>query len=432
MRLTAGDRRFIESIVQSDSYRSILIQRLEEDQLLVSTAASRRKVIRSLAALFLLFMEIITIPFRRPGKTSNHPTFYDSNAQSNPSRLAYLLYHRPDAVFTGINYQSRILPGLKAVSSFPLLARTFVSLLKAIFQPSELSGHYTRILRTCLLIASHTNGSGKQELYLFRLYQPESIISAAYLSERNVLIHLVPSTTPLAPYNRRLIGDSLIICNPYQSDEFSCYKDLGSCHKSESWSPEEIVPMNEYYSSRTSPVLPNIMGLYTQGYWLRERRKLLNPELIPELVRREQELHQFLVSYINGITNLELIIFPHPMERRHYQQTGEYPFSTGASERIRVDFSGVNSNFTFNLVGLGLTTVSTIGFDRLFMGFRTLFYVPPTGFLDLSVPSPYRPLFCLTKDQLLEQIERWRTRSHAEFMQSIFGRVFWQPEQERT
>lgn len=424
MKLTQIDRKFIARLVESEQHREVLCSRLQEEQLLVSPRDERESVLRALTNWVLLAIEVLTASFRK--QTQSHSSFlcYDSSPISLPSRIPYIAYNRPGITVTGLSYRSRIITPMD-VPALPLLLHTVICLLQSLLKPSVLSGQYTRILRTCLLLFSHLNRLEKPELFIFRLYQPASIFAAAFLKEHGIYVHLVPSTTPLAPFNRRLIGSSLKICNPYHLDEFAIYQTLGACKDSETWSVEDIVPLDAYYHDRPRPNLPQVLGLYTQGFWLRHRLGLLHPKWSAQLFEQEQELFRFLQAYVNEQPDLELVIFPHPMERRHYQKTGEYNFSAGTSGQIRVDFSGTSSNLSFDQVGLGLTTVSSVGFNRIFMGFRSLFFVPSEGFIDLSVPSPYRQLFCVKLPELREQVERWRTTSHSDFMQSIFGRTFW-------
>ena len=428
MDLTTTDHRFINTLIQSDIHRRILSERLQDDGLDVSPRSWRANALRSLARLVLLGLEFISLPLRRCPKDQPEIIFYDSNPKSLTARQDYLYYHRPEELFHGISYRDPILATPNKLRILSIIVQTGLLLLRASLRPSELSGHYTHILRTCLLIYSHVATSANSEVYLFRIYQPESVFSAAYLQDRGIFVHLIPSTTPLAPRNSRLIGDSLKICNPYQRDEFAYYRHLGTCQQAEDWSPEEIVQMNTYYQTREKPTLPNVLGLYTQGFWLRLRLGLINSSVGVELVNHEQELLEILVAYIKENPGVELVIFPHPMERRHFQQTGNIPYPTHGLPQIRIDSSGANSIYTFDQVGLGFTTVSTIGFDRIFMGFRTLFYAPRTGFLNLEIPSPYRSLFCTGKNELLEQSERWKAASHADFMQSCFGGPFWEPK----
>lgn len=434
MKLTRGDQRWIRALLQSEEHREIICSRLADEKLLMARRGRWGTVARNVLGLWLLFGEALLSPLRRRRREETGVVFfYESNPTSLYDREAYLRYHLMDERFYGISYASRLLPGLPAAE----LARWLVTLsgyiLQAVFFPSVLSSQAVRIARTCLLAGSTLAAHRQRQIYLFRLYQIETSFLASYLRERGVTVMLIPSTTPLTPVNQRLIGDRLMACNPYQRDEFAHYAALGVCKQLELWSPEDIVQLEEFYAGKEKPDQAGRLGLYTQGFWLRAQMNLMPAALVDEMASSEAGLIQILLSLLDRSPSLSLTIFPHPLERRHYHKTGLHQFGALAGHpQIAIDFSGNNSIFTFNQVGLGLTTVSTIGFDRIFLGFRTLFYIPSNNFLDTRLPSAYQSLFCDTPESLLAQINALQAMSHAEFMQRTFGAEFWQPQKGRA
>jgi hypothetical protein len=242
---------------------------------------------------------------------------------------------------------------------------------------------------------------------------------------------LIASTTPLAHYNRYLIGDSLKLCNPYQQDEYTHLQHNYTCRQVELWSPEDIVVLASYYTAKPKPTLSNQIGVYTQGFWLRIEMGIYEEKAGQELAEWEHDLLQIALKLVEQHHELQLVLYPHPLERRHQQKTMEHFGQLLTSqERIRIDFSDSNSALTFDQVGLGLTTMSTIGFERLYMGFRTLFYLPPSIFLANGIPSAYNVLFCASQEELLAKIQAVRQMPHAEFMQHTFGKEFWQPSRQ--
>jgi hypothetical protein len=383
-----------------------------------------------LARLVFLLAELALASVRRRSLERTSGTiFYDSTAASLDSRLAYLHYHVPGERFRGISYQSRIVAVPSPGDALLLVLRLGLWLLHWALWPSELGNHYFRIVRTCLLVHGHVVSSSQPMVYLFQLYRTEMTFLAAYLRERGVFVNLIPSTTPLTTYNKRLIGDSLKICNPYQIDEFLCYRDLGVCKHYEMWSPEEIHLLAPYYASRKIAEYPDTIGLYTQGFWLPMRQAALGEQMGEQLARREKELVDVILIYLQANPSLKVIIFPHPAERRQFAQTGEHQFDVVQQHKqVLVDFAGESSIFSFDRVGLGLTTVSTVGFDRIFMGFRTLFYIPRSRFLNPEIDSRFNALFVESEEQLLIAIDRVRAMSHTEFMRAYFGGFFWSPQ----
>lgn len=180
----------------------------------------------------------------------------------------------------------------------------------------------------------------------------------------------MPSTTPLTTENHYLIGDSLKLCHPYQADEFRAYRHLGVCENAEMWSPEELELLSRCYGGKQVSDYPMKIGLYTQGFWLRLQKGASGPVVGGEFARQEEDLATYLVTYLTQHHDVQLFVFPHPIERRHYQQTGEYQFKTLAEHpQVTFDVSDTSSMTSFDQIGLGITISSTVGFDRLYNGF---------------------------------------------------------------
>ncbi|HEC35429.1 MAG TPA: hypothetical protein ENI39_02720 [Anaerolineae bacterium] len=282
-------------------------------------------------------------------------------------------------------------------------------------------------MRTSLLTFSRTYASTNKTIYLFRIYRIETPFVAAFLKERGLHVHVVTSSSPLSFYHRVLIGDSLKVCHPYQVDEFQHYRRLGACESCELWSPETFCQLEARYKGLVIDEHFDIIGVYTQGHLLRDQLGTLNKDFAVGAIRRETELLEMVATYANNHPDVHFIVFPHPMERRHYKRTGEHQF--GGLVRlpnVKVDFSGAaDSTLQFDRVGLGLTTLSSIGFERIYLGFRTIFYVSDLEYINWDIQSPYHKIFFTKQNALLSAVDTVRKMSHREFMHHYFGRLFY-------
>jgi hypothetical protein len=195
------------------------------------------------------------------------------------------------------------------------------------------------------------------------------------------------------------------------------------------WPLEKIHRLVAYYKEQDIPHFPNLIGLYTQGYWMRTQVGKSGQQG-EQWDRQERELVAAMCNYIECHPETHLIVYPHPMERQQVETTGDYPFRDLQNHpRIEIDFSGNNSMNTFHKVGLGVTIMSSVGFERVYLGFRTLFYVPYVSHADLSIESPYNPLYIRSKEELWGQMDVLRPMTHDQFMDSYFGGFFldWKP-----
>jgi hypothetical protein len=300
-------------------------------------------------------------------------------------------------------------------------------LLASVMQQSELSKEYVRIVRMCLLVHGYLLTASERVVFLCHPHRWDTTFQAAYFRENGYYVNLVATPyTPLAVHNKYLIADSIKLGDPYQVGEFEVYHELGSCHHYELWPVARSYALVEHYKSRSILDTEHILGLYTQGFWLRVQIGKAGETIGQRLAKQEMELIQNLVEYLERFPDLKLIVFPHPKERRHFQEKGQHQFEQLASNpRVTIDFEGSSSIYDFDRVGLGITTVSSSGFERIYLGFRTVFYIPYTSFMDPAVQSPYNALFCGNKDELFDKIDRIRPMPNDDFMEHFFGKPLW-------
>jgi hypothetical protein len=325
-----------------------------------------------------------------------------------------------------VTFHSRLifLPGFKDTLKLWLQLAYF--LFSSFTYQSELSREYVRIIRSCLLVHGYLLTSSHPFVYLCHPHRTDTLFLAAYLRERGYYVNLVATPyTPLAVHNKYLIADSIKLCDPYQASEFEAYNKLGTCHHFELWPVARIYELVNYYKNRKIEDHTNILGLYTQGFWLRIQTGKSSEVTGQRIAKQEHELIENLLEYLTNHPAVKLIIFPHPMERRHFEATGEHQFKHLQSiSQVEVDFTRSSSVYDFDRVGVGITTVSSSGFERIHLGFRTLFYIPYVSFMDLSVNSSYNTLFTKNKEELFGKIDQIREMRNEDFIKHYFGDSF--------
>ena len=412
-------------------YRAVVDRRLKDQ----SKIQESKKLVRRnrFAALFInlvryfkLVLELLGAGIR-PERHTDAVLFYEDNPKSMPSRVQFLEWNLPHTRFEGLTYQDQ----LQAIPSARFIWRLVFSLLVTIlisvfFRPSPLTPDLVRVVRVSLLVYSRARASTKKTVYLFHIYRIETPFVSAFLKERGVRVHLVSSSAPLSAHNRILIGDSLKVCHPYQVDEFEHYRRLGECESCELWSPETFYELEPRYRGRVSDEHYDIVGVYTQGFFLREMLGRLHQEFAEGAVRREAKLLEMVTSYARFHPDVRFVIFPHPLERRHFAQTGEYHFSqTLELSNVQLDISSAHSStLQFDTVGLGVTLLSSIGFERIYLGFRTIFYAADLEYINWAIDSPYHNIFYTEQDSFVKAIDFARNTSHRQFMDHVFERQF--------
>jgi hypothetical protein len=419
MKLTSLDRKFIEFMADRPEHRQVISAKIENaSEILIQTPENWYRVFaRNLALLLYLFLEVgLVSPRRKPADTTAIIAF-DTNVNNIDDRATYFRHNLPQAKVEIVTFHSKFirLPGFK--NTLGQLFRLVGFLLRSLFQPSELSKEYVRIVRGCLLVHGYLLTSTQPAVFLCHPHRWDTTFLAAYLRENGYYVNLVATPyTPLAVHNKYLVADSIKLGDSYQVAEFQVFNKLGTCHHCELWPVARSYELAEHYQSRKPKETRHILGLYTQGFWLRMQIGKASETIGKQLAKQEQELIQGILDYLNQYPDVHLIVYPHPKERRHFQLTGKHQFGRLESmSRVKIDFEGANSIYDFDQVGLGITTVSSSGFERLSLGFRTLFYIPYVSFMDLSVRSPYNALFTSNKGELFGKIDRVRPMSNEDF-----------------
>lgn len=430
MDLALLEHRFVCSITHT--YHNVVENWLETQPDLLESQRFTQKnrfaiLLISVLRYLKLTIELLVAYFGIIPRT-DAIVFYETDPRSVEKRGQFLEWNVTGIQLNGVSYDDKIRSVPDARFVWHIMPRLLgVILASALYRPSRLTPHLVRIVRTCLLTFSQAHASATRTIYLFRIYRIETPFVSAFLKERGIRVHLVTSSAPLSFYHRVLIGDSLKVCHPYQVDEFQHYAQLGTCQSCDLWSPETFYQLEAHYKGQSLDEHFNTVGVYTQGAFLRDRLGTLNKDFATKAIRRETELLEMVVVYARGHPDIQFILFPHPMERRYYSETGEHQFdSIVRLHNVTVDFSNAtDSTLQFDRVGLGLTTLSSIGFERIYIGLRTIFYVSDLEYINWDIKSPYHKTFFTGQDDFLLAIDTVRKMSHSEFMNYYFGHLFY-------
>ena len=428
MKLTRLDLKFIDFMAQWPEHRQIICLKIENaSEILIQTPENWSIVFaRNLTLFVYLFVEAALVAFRKTPPEMTGIIAFDTNVNNIEDRTIYFRHNLPEEMVEIVTFHSKFirLPGLKF--TFRTLMKLAGFVIRSIFHQSELSKEYVRIVRMCLLVHGYLLTRSQAVVYLCHPHRWDTTFQAAYFREKGYDVNLVATPyTPLAVHNKYLIADSIKLGDPYQVSEFETYHKLGTCHHYELWPVARSYELVEHYKNRYIADTKQVLGLYTQGFWLRIQIGKASEIIGQRLADQEQELIQNMMEYLDRFPDVQLMVFPHPKERRHFQEKGEHQFGQFASNpQVTIDFEGSSSIYDFDRVGLGITTVSSSGFERIYLGFRTVFYIPSMSFMDLSIDSPYNALFSENKEELFKRIDQIRPMSHDDFMHHFFGGSF--------
>ena len=428
MRLTDADLRFVKALVPEQADRVLDILSRRSDVLVAMGAAAKpRTVLQDLADYLVLAARVVRGLLRTSGASKDAGVYVERAPAAAAARGRYVERFRPGTPYVAVSSStSMVCPAgtrRAAAKAMGVLLRSIVAADRSVV--SELTSSYVDIVKSCVLVAGHAYASRGREALLFRPYRLEVPFVSAYLMAQGMRAVPIVGTTPMAAHVGTLVGSSAMLCTAYQIDEFAHFHPLDGGGTWELWGPTELVEMEQQYGDAPAPDMTDVIGVYTQGFWLRVLQGSIDEAAARPHVELERRFLDLVERFARAHPRVRLVLFPHPQERARHARTGEHGYGELLGlPNVELDTGDESSIFGFDSVGLGITTVSTVGFDRLHIGRRTVFLVGDNDFIDLSVPSRYNSVFHTDADEFLGHVEAARLQPHEQFMAEHFGDAY--------
>ncbi|GEM_PF-626838 len=236
--------------------------------------------------------------------------------------------------------------------------------------------NYALCMRYAAIIEStrlKLKGSKTKIVYDFAAYFNHSNLAALVFKSQGIEVVKVPSIVPLTAHLSGVIADALMLSTPYQLDEFQYFSQFMRVGRSQQAYPKHAEYLQKYRGQSIPSVL-NCIGYYSHASWIRSKEKHVESQF--GLPLQEEILVKYLSSFCFR-SNLKLLIFTHPRERKiqnrievenHYKRLVE-PYV-----EHQIYFDELPSSEIFELAEIGVGTMSSVLFERLLCGFKTLFF----------------------------------------------------------
>lgn len=210
-----------------------------------------------------------------------------------------------------------------------------------------------------------------RELFDFSPFLIDSNWSFLLNRNEKVTHTKIPSPGPLYTHNSTVFADRLILSSGYHLEELAHLKGL-KCAAFDYWVPEAAFTYLDRYHPNFPQPKKKTIGYYSHGTWL--RRKLGQSEDGLKIDDAESQLLSDLSVFLRDNEGYELIIFLHPKERKPAYKDDTHTFYQGSFAGMNYSYSeeGQRSTQSFDKVDMGLIALSTILFERLFCGYKTL------------------------------------------------------------
>ncbi len=348
---------------------------------------------------------------------------FDSGFNAEEKRLQYLKHFN---VTPGYFLSRQNLIGslsiLQACVHFIFVTLFFISLLPFSFAKNKVN--YAMLLReivewTNLISIFKKNKINK--LYHFCIYEKDANFLTYLLNKKNIWVSKITSEVPLDFANKIIVTNELCLCFAYQVEEVEAFKTTMFYDRLQVWLPEMQISYLNNYSNRTFEIPLNTIGFYSSALWLRKKLNHTPADIGSYDV--EEILLRNIAQYLVKNRNLKLIIFTHPLEKRTAEnslltkQYYEDIFGTEMEKNIELSDDKIKSTEIFHKVNIGIAVFSTIVFERLSLGFKTI--LAPFGKKDFPLmSSPFRNICVYTKEELFEIMDKNLNLTKAHFFEN--------------
>jgi len=235
------------------------------------------------------------------------------------------------------------------------------------------------------------------QFFDFTPFEKDSNTLAFLLMEKEIHVTKIPSPGPLFEHHTFMIADEVVFSSAYQLEELPGFKHW-YVKEFSNWPPEQHMRYASHYENVPLPP-KNIIGFYSHGEWIRRKDGHADFGMGKGIQENELFLLNSLKTFLEKHTEFQLIIFPHPKERKDKEFESHYTslFKGTSTSIAPLD---MKSSDTFFNVNVGVMAYSTLLFERLSMGYKTFI---GTNF-QTSFPLEGSPLknLCLSDYESLE------------------------------
>jgi hypothetical protein len=238
-------------------------------------------------------------------------------------------------------------------------------------------------------------------LYFFSPFEKDANALHLLLKKNGITVSKIPSPNLLSIHHRHLLSDTLVLSSPYQLDEFENFSKTIHVNSIVHWLPEQYFSYGDVYENYPEPARSTI-GFYSHATWVRQQEDHADTGAGDH--ESEEALLKVLSAFMKKNAGFQLTIFLHPREKKHsdFAEVEKHYLDYFKKEDFHFAERTISSARLFHTVDIGLGAISTILFERLFTGYKTIFY--PVGMTSFPLSGSMINKICVTDGESLEKL----------------------------
>lgn len=205
-------------------------------------------------------------------------------------------------------------------------------------------------------------------LYFFHPHEPEANLIAFFIMKNGVNVIKIPNSNPLFMFNKSMVSSKLVLSLGYQKEEADFFYNLDDGLMYEYWEPKYL---QKFYNNNFENSINNKICFYSHGAKIRKEMGHNLPAF--NEVNMEIDLLDFIRKN-NFFSTHDVTVCLHPKEKQSLEIISEskeyYKEIFGES----VKFFDEISYHSFSKFNLGFGAFSSILFERIHCGYKTLIF----------------------------------------------------------
>jgi len=233
----------------------------------------------------------------------------------------------------------------------------------------------------CVLKLMHENHL--KSFIDFTPFEKDANLLSLLLMEQGMDVMKIPSPGPLSAHHTHLIATTVVCSSAYHLEEIAHFTNW-TYSRILHWPPEQYHTYAHLYKNDNQSA-KNSIAFYSHGEWVRRAEGHPDPGL--GILENETFILTELSAFLASNKHITLVIYPHPKERKRNDLLAHYAkLLSNCSFHI---FEGENPTaWNFLEEDIAIMAYSTLLFERLALGFKTLFVSIQAS----NFPLPSSPL----------------------------------------
>lgn len=348
-------------------------------------------------------------PVVKYNSSTGTTAIFDVTKSSADSRYTYVKYFSTDELKMFVSKE-------ELLSNTDLLPKLFIlAIMSAAFIPLLTASLFSKkkykyplliqeAIEVCCLI-SCLKDHDISKIHYFCIYERDANLNAYLLMKNGIYVNKIPSEVPLFFWNKIIVANELSVCFGYQKEEIEAFKQCMFIDKVSVWAPEKILSAPERFFKKGRNLSNNSadIGYYSSGMWLRQ---VLNSKFLSDsTVSDEHWLLTSLAEYCN-LNKRKLRIYLHPIEKQRERRELVIQHYNQYLRPGQIEFYDMEKASSEDLdhVNLGISLYSTLMFERIYFGFKTVLVPLEMNGFPLA-GSGMRNICVTSKDQLTKLLD---------------------------